>query len=387
MTTLPPRHGPQHGFSLIDILVGMVIGLIGMIVVFQSYQAFESQKRTTTVTNDAQESGLMALTTIEREMRLAGYGLFYNGNTICQGYRQWTSSAVVTSTNFLPAAITDGGTGSDSITLVYSSSGMGATPSQLQVNFNGKVAEVVVDNALSNTAYTVGDYILIGRASQPCTRLQVTSIRTDPQNPRVLGLKVEQNTLYPANPPLASLTTLLPSGGYNNERSTYPTVIANMGQMRRVIYEVALDTNHKGQLQSRDLTAGASAVALADGIVNMQAQYGVSTNSATQAISGWVNATSTWANPSTTDQFRVKALRIAVVARSQLREKAAVTGLDTTCSNTSGSNTNGPCAWRDTTTNPAPTIDLSGNPDWQYYRYRVYETIVPLRNVMWQQFS
>ena len=56
-------------------------------------------------------------------------------------------------------------------------------------------------------------------------------------------------------------------------------------------------------------------------------------------------------------------------------------------SNTSGTNANGPCAWRDSTANPAPTIDLSGNPDWQYYRYRVYETIIPLRNVMWQQFS
>lgn len=388
MKPLGIRRPLQGGFSLIDILVGMVIGLIGMVVVFQSFQAFEGQKRTTTVTNDAQESGLMALTTIEREMRLAGYGLFYNGNSICLGYRQWAANAVATATNFLPAAITDGASNApDSITLAYSTSGVAATPSQVQVNFNGTVPEVVVDNALSNTAYRVGDYILVGRASQPCTRLQVSSIRTDPQNPRVLGLKVESGSVAPANPPLASLASLLPTGGYKNERTTYPAVVANMGQMRRVIYEIALDTNHKGQLQSRDLTAGTSAVVLSDGIVNMQAQYGVSTTSATQDISSWVNATGAWTTPSATDQWRVKALRVAVVARSQLREKNAVTGAGVTCTNVSGTNGNGPCAWRDSTANPAPTIDLSGNPDWQYYRYRVYETIVPLRNVMWQQFS
>jgi type IV pilus assembly protein PilW len=83
---------------------------------------------------------------------------------------------------------------------------------------------------------------------------------------------------------------------------------------------------------------------------------------------------------------RIKALRVAVVARSQLREKEVITGVDMTCNNVSGSNANGPCAWRDTTASPAPIIDLSADPDWQRYRYRVYETIVPLRNVMWQSF-
>ena len=80
-------------------------------------------------------------------------------------------------------------------------------------------------------------------------------------------------------------------------------------------------------------------------------------------------------------------MRIAIVARSQLLEKEAVAGLGVTCSNTSGDNANGPCAWRDTTANPAPVIDLSANTNWQRYRYRVYETIVPLRNVMWQTFQ
>ena len=140
------------------------------------------------------------------------------------------------------------------------------------------------------------------------------------------------------------------------------------------------------RLQSRDITAGTDAVAIADGIVNMQVQYGISTTAQTREVSSWVNANGSWAAPSAADMGRIKALRVAVVARSQLKEKDPVTGIEMTCANTSGTNTNGPCAWRDTTTSPAPTIDLSADPDWQRYRYRVYETIVPLRNVMWQSF-
>ena len=80
----------------------------------------------------------------------------------------------------------------------------------------------------------------------------------------------------------------------------------------------------------------------------------------------------------------VKAIRVAVVVRSSLLEKDIVTG---TCTNSAGVN-NGPCAWNDSgdpnaADSPAPKIDLSGDPNWQHYRYRVFETIIPLRNVLW----
>ena len=32
---------------------------------------------------------------------------------------------------------------------------------------------------------------------------------------------------------------------------------------------------------------------------------------------------------------------------------------------------------------PAPTIDLSNDADWARYRYRIFETIIPLRNLIW----
>ena len=115
------------------------------------------------------------------------------------------------------------------------------------------------------------------------------------------------------------------------------------------------------------------------GIVNIQAQYGVSTTASSNQVTSWVNASGgTWAAPTVADRNRIKAIRIAVVARNAKIEQSVVT-------------TTAPVAWAgtvtpDTTVWAAPTIDLSpGNTDWGKYRYRVFETIVPLRNVMWSK--
>jgi type IV pilus assembly protein PilW len=391
MRSAPRSARRQIGMSLIDILVGMVIGLIGMVVVLQSFSTFEAQKRTTTVSTDAQESGLMALTTIEREMRLAGYGMYYANQAICTSLRQWANTDVETVPNLLPVAVTDGASdASDTLTLTFSTSSFGATPSQIQVDFNGGIPEIVVDNTVNNKVFKIGDYLMVGKPSdptRPCVRLQVSGVRQDPYNPKMLALRIEPGSTAPANPPLDKLKVLLPAGGFSNDPDVAKaSVVSNMATMRRVTYSVLLDAARNGTLQSRNITAGSDPVAIADGIVNMQVQYGISTTPQTREVSSWVNATGAWATPAVADMGRIKALRVAVVARSQLKEKNAVTGVDMSCANTSGTNTNGPCAWRDTTASPAPTIDLSGDPDWQRYRYRVYETIVPLRNVMWQSF-
>jgi type IV pilus assembly protein PilW len=44
------------------------------------------------------------------------------------------------------------------------------------------------------------------------------------------------------------------------------------------------------------------------------------------------------------------------------------------------------CAWAGDATSNAPLVNLStGHPNWDKYRYRVFETIIPLRNVIWSK--
>ena len=65
-------------------------------------------------------------------------------------------------------------------------------------------------------------------------------------------------------------------------------------------------------------------------------------------------------------RFHQAGYRLALVARSSLFEKDVVTTAAPVWDGSDG----------------AP-IDLSANDDWGYYRYKVFQTVVPLRNLPW----
>jgi type IV pilus assembly protein PilW len=68
------------GFSLVDVMVGMVIALLGVIIMFQVFGVSESVKRTTTSGGDAIQNGASALFAMERSIKSAGYGIFASNN-------------------------------------------------------------------------------------------------------------------------------------------------------------------------------------------------------------------------------------------------------------------------------------------------------------------
>jgi type IV pilus assembly protein PilW len=91
------------------------------------------------------------------------------------------------------------------------------------------------------------------------------------------------------------------------------------------------------------------------------------------------------------DYQRLAAMRLAVVARSRESEKPDASG---TCPNTT---TVLPTVFSSQEPSAIATVMTAGNPgipvnvavagdpiDWTCYRYRVSETIVPLRNTGWK---
>ncbi|MCX7179106.1 MAG: prepilin-type N-terminal cleavage/methylation domain-containing protein, partial [Proteobacteria bacterium] len=56
-----------QGFSLVEIMVGMVIGMLGIIVMMQIFALAEGQKRSTTGGGDAQNTGAIALYGLQRD--------------------------------------------------------------------------------------------------------------------------------------------------------------------------------------------------------------------------------------------------------------------------------------------------------------------------------
>jgi type IV pilus assembly protein PilW len=147
----------------------------------------------------------------------------------------------------------------------------------------------------------------------------------------------------------------------NTTNATAGSKLACLGNWEEIKYEVTILDN-KGTLDR----IGTPTIA---DIVNLQAQYGISTSANSNQVTQWVDATGAWVTPSVTNRNRIKAVRIAIVARNGKYEADNVT---TALS-----------SWTGSASSPAPTINLNADTNWQHYRYRVFETIVPLRNVIW----
>jgi len=62
---------PSRGLSLIEILVGLVIGMIGIVVIFQVLAVSEDRKRTTVQGSDSQSAGSIALYSLQRDVHRA----------------------------------------------------------------------------------------------------------------------------------------------------------------------------------------------------------------------------------------------------------------------------------------------------------------------------
>jgi type IV pilus assembly protein PilW len=384
-----------RGFSLIDLMVGLAVGLIVTFVVLSTFATITFQRRTTVSANDAKESGQFALNTVERVAKLAGSGLFYNGQLICSSLNVYYNNTTISNgAPLAPVKIVDGGsTGSDSITVAYANAVGGISVSHLVDNMPNTSANFTVGNK-GNLAN--GELAIIGvpGSNRPCTLFQVTGFPPGGGNCNGITsscLNVQHNSgqsapYNPANPNVAF--TDAPRYGYQDASPIIgPAVISRFGNFNHDTYEVMCDS-----LVSHSVSATAScttsplvfsnAAPLVSNIVMLKAQYGITASAGSDVVSNWVNATGIWQNPAFSDLPRIKAIRIVVVSRSA---EPAASAVSNACTNANSIVNTGPCSFQDA---ESPVIDLSNIPvmsgrTWQNYRYRVYQSVIPLRNVLW----
>jgi type IV pilus assembly protein PilW len=339
----------QAGFGLVEILVGVAIGAIASLVIVQVVTSFEGQKRGTGGSADAQTNGSVALYTIQRDGLAAGFGLpvysARNSPLNCPLLVDDDNNPATPGVDISPVTITDGGVGagaSDIITIRSGTDtrGTGGIP----ITITGVLGNVLT--VTNNMACSDGDRVIVSR-----------------------GGACLMNTIAPtgiSGNPGTTQITLLSAAGVTSGSS-----IACLPGWRVNTYQV-----NNGNLELN----GARNVA---GIVNIQAQYGISTTGRNNTVTQWVDAGGAVANAV---DFRnsIKALRIAIVSRNGLLEANNVTDA---CSSLVTPNPTGLCAWAGTAASPAPPIDLSNDPNWRRYRYRVFETVIPMRNVLWSRGS
>jgi Tfp pilus assembly protein PilW len=73
----------EAGMSLVELMVAMLIGLIGIVIITHLYVTNDQYKRSTTGAGSAQVNGAIALYTLERELRMAGYGFNHPAAQTC----------------------------------------------------------------------------------------------------------------------------------------------------------------------------------------------------------------------------------------------------------------------------------------------------------------
>lgn len=396
----------QLGFSLIELMVAVVIGLIGTVVMFQVFAVSENQKRSTTSGNDAQQNGSIALFTLERDLRNSGHGM---SPLINLGRPMYTwsavNSAVLTPTIYHPVLITPG-TGSnppppDAINVTYSVTEALSTQIPMTApSWNSGAVPNQDVNVVTAAGIALGNQIAIcpNIAIDPtgvCLRGEVTAIAPS-QSGAALSLSAAPYTVgndlitprwNPAlgfaatvGPTVAADGLVLPAIYPGNGSLAQSGSVINLGQMITRTYAI-----QNGQLTLND---GATTTEFANGIVYMRAQYGLDTTG-TGAIDAWVGPRPVQGNPLAsftpdhplfltgtdvqiaTSWAMVKGIRVAIVARSDNMEKEVVENRPTIP------------LWTNTNGNPAPSYTVPGG-DGAHYRYRVFETIIPFRNMIWQ---
>jgi len=370
----PVQRRRSSGFSLVELLVAAAIGIIASLVIFQVFAVFEGQKRTTTSGGEAQVNGSLALYTIERELRQGGYGMNAADVVGCsvQGWDQQTSAAISPWT-FVPAVITQG-TGStpgiagapDTVSVIYGSGDLLPAAVTVGVSSLGTTDDFI--KVVNPYGFQTGDLVVIAEAGKPCTMAQVNQVPPASGESNRLNLQV---------------------GTYDKGGATLPTRYNNpagLGTAYTINGKVfnlgAAPTIKVFTVQNSQLVVqavGAPATPLYDGVVQMQAEYGKDINN-----DGVVDVYNETPPASIAEWAAVMAVRIAVVARSELYEKDEVSP--------STLRLWGDSADAPTTTGPVWTLTaLTGDAgfdanaaDRRHYRYKVFQTVVPLRNQIWR---
>jgi type IV pilus assembly protein PilW len=328
------------------------------------FAVFEAQKRTTTSGGEAQTSGTLALFTVERVLRQAGFGINNLEFLGCKIQGRDSESATNFTLDMVPVRITQGAAGApDTITVMYGSGELLPNPASITQNMPSASSLFKVSNRYG---FQEGDIIIAAEAGKDCTLAQVSSL------PGALGLN--DNIIHDSGT-YTDPDTGLPKDIRYNPSASPPGSGISYTTNAKMFNLGAAPVNNIYSIQNSQLTqqqalfgpVPAAAIPLHDGIVQLQAQYGKDTNS-----DGVVDLFDDITPATTALWAQVLAVRIAVVARSGLYEKEQVSPATIQMWENS--------AAVPTTTGPVWTLTA----DERHYRYKVFQTVVPIRNMIWK---
>lgn len=401
----------QAGLGIVETMVGILIGLVVLLVIYNVLSLAEGYKRTTIGVADTQTTGLFAQFVLNREISNSGNGIatgipdYGTCNRGPNGNGDWRLKPI-------PVLITDSGNNnvSDSMIIFYSNTFSVTNP----VLFLTSMAVNNKFNVQSPNGFADKDWVIATDRLTTCWLAQINGAPVpDAANSGQGGVDITFSPAAPVPYSAAVLPQFYPAS----------SKLINLGhdvglgdQIDRIQYTVDAA---KRQLNSQVVNPAPGVAAqpvlpVAQNVVLVKAQYGIDptdTNiiSAATAPPGfWTSAVPAAANPANSNgvdyscnnnsddtQYlncnfgtgataatlrTIKAVRIAVVVRSEEYDKdPALVNQPSQYLFNCSANTTAACQGRIKIDSGVGGVLADG------YRHRIYETTIPLRNQIWNK--
>jgi type IV pilus assembly protein PilW len=332
--------------TLIELLVGLVAGLLVSLAAVSSASLFTATQRQGISAAGTGSNIGSVLASVKNDIANGGLGFFGDSRYLCNRLNLGMGpNPLIDGAAFSPISASRDESGNDVLDVVYGSEVTAGASVRLSSTSNG--AEAALKSFLPATP---GQAVLIASGlAAPC------AVRT-----------VTANT--PSSSTSKQLLTFASDGLHNGAAfSNNP----DYGENSRVSLLGTVQWN-RYRLDGTNLRVGrvldGTDAVLMRNVVAFRVQYGTSADTTTDSLTAWDDPVGAFSTLDQTNMARVRALRIGAVVRSPQPEKP---------------NASGACE----ATTELPTLFgapiVPDVPDWQCFRYRSAVVIAPMRNIVY----
>jgi type IV pilus assembly protein PilW len=365
----------HQGFGLVEIMVALVIGMLAVIIMLQVFAQSEERKRISTSGGDAQTNGIIGFYQMQSDIGQAGYGI--SGMNLFACSLNWKTTAgtnIAAPVTLGPVTINSpsippGDANTDTVLVMYGTANGQPQGSRLVGHPGGNEYNI---GQVADTAFAVGDRVIAAAdtCSAPLLLDQVTQTDTGPVIVQTGTTGTSgANALYNLGPTPHFMAYAVRGGNLTacDFLANDCSVAANTGDAS-VWVPIASNIVSLKATYIKDTTnvvPGSGPDQLWEGEVKGAGSMDGIADAADQltpmSACGWV---------------RVSAINFAIVARSAQLNADPVNAP--------------PPTWTDDVIDPIVSTTGALGPNmpnvdepWKHYRYRVFEAVVPLRNVGW----
>ena len=339
---------PRRGLTLVELMVGMVVGLLVSLAAASSVRLFTASQRQSVGVGAVGVNAMTAIAALKNDVSNAGLGFFGQSTFMCPTLNLGVGANLISDgASFTPVQGRRVGL-NDVLEVVYGTDvSSGAAVNATSPDALSAAVESFLPASVNQSLLIAPEGVVA-----PCTVRSITAVT-------------------PATPVLKQVLALDAGGTYNQAAFTnvpaYPlnSRVALLGNLQWNRY--AVDNN--GNLVLTRVLDGRSAILLRN-VMGFRVEYGTSSAaSGGSMLDSWRATTDAgWAAIDQTNIGWVRALRGGVVVRSAQREKP---------------NANGVCEASSAKPQLFGKVIEPDVVDWQCYRYRSAVFLAPLRNIVY----